>query len=391
MTSEKQSIYLSKETYQQPNQTICLAMIVKNESKVIERCFDSVKNLINYWVICDTGSTDDTQGIIKRYWEKEDIKGELYHHEWKNFGHNRSILMNLAKGKCDYIITLDADEVFEYESDFQLPYLDKDMYFIWSIRNTIQYQRLQLVSDKFNWCYKGICHEYLTYQDGDTNKPQTQEILKKIANIPRPDGFRSSDPNKYKKDALLFEMALLDEPDNARYIYYLAQSYRDCKDYDNAIKYYKKRVEIAPNCNSEETYYAQYQIAICKIFKNEPFENYTGDLLKAYNIRPSRLEAAYTFIKLCRTNNLFYLGYQTFKHILERDNLETNDTSFIQLDIYKYYFFNELALLACGSNLFFDAYKIFERILNEKKYPNEFEPNLIHNYTTMKTLLNKNK
>jgi hypothetical protein len=144
---------------------------------------------------------------------------------------------------------------------------------------------------------------------------------------------------------------------------------------------------LAPNCNSEETYYAQYQIAICKICKKDPFENYAGDLLKAYNIRPIRLESAYTFIKMCRLNNFNYLGYQTFKHILERDNLETTDTSFVQQDIYKYYFFNELALLACGSKMYIDAFKIFERILNEKKYPSDFESNLLHNYTTLKTLL----
>jgi hypothetical protein len=93
---------------------------------------------------------------------------------------------------------------------------------------------------------------------------------------------------------------------------------------------------------------------------------------------------------LCRANNLTYLGYQTFKHILERDNLETNDTTFVQPEIYKYTFFNELALLACGAGLFQDAYKIFERILKEKKYPPDFEHNLLHNCTTLKTLLKIN-
>ena len=47
--------------------SICLTMIVKNESKIIERCFDSVKDYIDTWCICDTGSTDGTQDIIKKY------------------------------------------------------------------------------------------------------------------------------------------------------------------------------------------------------------------------------------------------------------------------------------------------------------------------------------
>ena len=46
--------------------SICLVMIVKNEAEVIKRCIDSVKDHIDYWVICDTGSTDDTKNIIKQ-------------------------------------------------------------------------------------------------------------------------------------------------------------------------------------------------------------------------------------------------------------------------------------------------------------------------------------
>ena len=46
--------------------TICLNMIVKNESRVIKRCLESVKGFIDYWVIVDTGSEDGTQDMIKK-------------------------------------------------------------------------------------------------------------------------------------------------------------------------------------------------------------------------------------------------------------------------------------------------------------------------------------
>ena len=46
--------------------TICLNMIVKNESHII---IDTLKNLcsyidFSYWVISDTGSTDNTKELI---------------------------------------------------------------------------------------------------------------------------------------------------------------------------------------------------------------------------------------------------------------------------------------------------------------------------------------
>ena len=60
--------------------TICLNMIVKNESKVIQRCLESVKGTIDYWVIVDTGSTDGTQQLIKEC--LKDIPGELHERPW---------------------------------------------------------------------------------------------------------------------------------------------------------------------------------------------------------------------------------------------------------------------------------------------------------------------
>ncbi len=373
------------------NQTICLAMIVKNETKVLQRCFDSLCHVIDYWVICDTGSTDGTQEFIKNYWENKGIKGELYQHEWKNFGHNRSLLMKNAKGKADYIITLDADEVFVFDDNFEMPNLDKDMYFIWTHKGTIKYQRLQLVSDKFDWFYNGVCHEYLTHIEKEGNIPQTKDIIKGMHNVPYPDGARSSDPNKYRRDALIFEMALLEEPNNIRYVYYLAQSYRDYQDFDNAIKYYKKRVEMVPKCVSEETYYAQYQIGLCKILKGEPFDNYAIDLLKAYNIRPTRLEAAHIFVKESRNNGLARVAFQQFKHLMDVPDLHTNDTSFIITEIYDWSMLNELSLVAAMSGCYDDAVKIIERILKEEKYPDGTKHMLEHNMNALYQLSQNKK
>ena len=50
-------------------QTICLNMIVKNESHIIKNTLEMLCNKIkfDYWVICDTGSTDGTQDIINNF------------------------------------------------------------------------------------------------------------------------------------------------------------------------------------------------------------------------------------------------------------------------------------------------------------------------------------
>ncbi|MBV9577242.1 MAG: glycosyl transferase, partial [Chloroflexi bacterium] len=56
-------------------QTICLCMIVKNESKVIQRCLASVRGLIDAWAIVDTGAVDGTQTLIRD--ALRDLPGEL--------------------------------------------------------------------------------------------------------------------------------------------------------------------------------------------------------------------------------------------------------------------------------------------------------------------------
>src|SRR6266446_2172189 len=87
--------------------TICLCMIVKDEAAVICRCLESVKPIINHWVICDTGSTDRTPDIIRE--TLSGIPGTLHQVPWVDFGYNRTQALKLAKGKADYHLLLDAD------------------------------------------------------------------------------------------------------------------------------------------------------------------------------------------------------------------------------------------------------------------------------------------
>ena len=61
-------------------------MIVKNESKIIERLFDSVRPFIDSYCICDTGSTDDTIEKIRAYGELHKIPGKIMEEPFRDFG-----------------------------------------------------------------------------------------------------------------------------------------------------------------------------------------------------------------------------------------------------------------------------------------------------------------
>ncbi len=89
--------------------TLCLNMIVKNESKIITRLFDSVISIIDCYCICDTGSTDNTVEIIQNYFKDKGITGKVVQEPFKNFCHNRNFALLYCVGMSDYVILLDAD------------------------------------------------------------------------------------------------------------------------------------------------------------------------------------------------------------------------------------------------------------------------------------------
>ena len=112
-------------------QTLCLNMIVKDESHIIERTLNNLEKYFkfSYWVISDTGSTDNTREIIKEYFKKRKIDGELIDTEWKNFGYNRNVALKNAYNKSDYVLFFDADD--RIEGEFYLPRLTEDMIHLW--------------------------------------------------------------------------------------------------------------------------------------------------------------------------------------------------------------------------------------------------------------------
>ena len=83
---------------------ISLCMIVRDEEKVIARCLDSVKDIVDEIIVVDTGSIDNTKEIVAKYTKK------IYDFEWVNdFSKARNF--SFSKATKDYIMWLDADDV----------------------------------------------------------------------------------------------------------------------------------------------------------------------------------------------------------------------------------------------------------------------------------------
>ena len=305
-------------------QTICLCMIVKNEAHVIRRCLESVKPVLDAWCIVDTGSTDGTQGLIRM--TMATLPGEIFERPWVDFAHNRTESLQLAHGRADYLLIIDADEYLEFDDGFRMPRLEADAYAFAMRTGPLAYWKTQLVRDGLPWRYVGVVHEYIT---ADGAGPEAR--LPGVTTMRITDGARSRDPLTSRKDALLLEGALLQEPENARHMFYLAQSYADAGERDLAIDRFRKRAAMGGW--AEEAWYSQYQIARQLQANGEEWPVVLDACLNAYAARPSRAEPFFLIGFHYSKQGQFALAYLFLKQAIGIPYPEA-DVLFVEKSVY---------------------------------------------------------
>lgn len=283
--------------------TICLNMIVKNEARVIRRCLDSVKPFIDAWVIVDTGSTDGTQDIIREH--LAGIPGALHERSWKDFGHNRTEALELAQGQAEYILIMDADEVMVPDPGFQLGPLPADEVQILHRPEGLEFSfhRTTLVRSGLPFRYVGVLHEVIV-----CDAPHITAQLRGLTVKYFMDSARNADPvRKYEQDAALLEEGLRAEPGNARYVFYLAQSYRDAGQMEKSLEVYRRRVEMGGWV--EEVWYALYQIGVLRERLGQVRALVADAYLAAYQHRPARAEPLCQLARYHRERSEYALAY----------------------------------------------------------------------------------
>lgn len=347
---------------------IVLSMIVKNETHIIKECFDSLYKFIDYWVICDTGSTDGTQELIKNYFAEKGIPGELHQHEWQDFATNRTAALDLCTGKGDYAWMIDADDYLVGEMQFP-HHLDFDGYSVRIKRGNFEWWRNQIFKTGIGWKYEGVLHEYAHCP----NKPDLS-----LAKLDMPGyhveartegGARNkgiTPTEKYAKDAIVLEKALEKDPLNSRYQFYLAQSYFDSQQWDKSFEAYEKRAKMGGW--EEEVYYSLFRLAIIGMMQQKPWEQVMNLFLGAYNYRPCRAEPLFHIARIYRLNGYPRIGYLYAKVALSIP-MPKYDILFIAQDVYEWQLLDELASCAYYVHQFQEGYDASVRLLTEGKVP----------------------
>jgi tetratricopeptide (TPR) repeat protein len=347
---------------------VVLVMIVKNESRIIERCLNSAKDIISSFSIVDTGSTDKTVEIIKNWGLDNNMKGQVIERPWKNFGHNRTesfieakkyVIENGFNISKTFALFIDADMILKKLPKYNKQHLLKNKGFqLKQIHNNLFYYNLRLALFESDWQCVGVTHEFWSASGVDSESYDYLEI------DDREDGGAKAD--KFQRDEMLLIQGLVDEPNNGRYMFYLAQTYWCLGQYEKSITWYKKRVDLGGWY--EETWYSHYKLVENYIKLDKPMEAIEW-CFKGYHYYPKRTEAFNILCKYLRdlgNNNLCYF----ISNFAENIKLP-NDKLFMEDDVYKYKFTEHKSISAYYCNKIKEGYESCENLLKTIEYPNK--------------------
>jgi glycosyltransferase involved in cell wall biosynthesis len=231
---------------------LSVAMMVKNEEAHLKRCLDSVLPLFPEIIVLDTGSTDSTMEIAKKYTR------HVYHQSWQdNFALHRNKSFSYATG--DWVLQIDADEELIFEKS---AYADALIKFLSKIPDHVNACALLLKdwrksTQKFvaehdvvrlfrngRVKYKRRIHNEPVY-NGDAALIQDGIWLKHH-------GYDLTDEQKKKKAKRtvgLLELSLKEDPKDYASYFYLTHAYSSWKDdgqkaLEFAEKYFSLRDEM---------------------------------------------------------------------------------------------------------------------------------------------------
>lgn len=282
--------------------SLCLNMIVRNESARILRCISSVAPYIQSYSIFDTGSTDGTTNIIRDYFDEIGIKGHVHFGTFTDFSQARNEAFRYAKDDngqdgaiwSQFALLMDADMELVVESPHGLMSLDKTAlsYSMVQKGGVISYHNTRIVNLERvrHDPYVGVTHEYLDVH--------STSLIGGAFFLDHADG--ANRVNKATRDIRLLLKGLDEEPDNGRYMFYLANSYKDAGQVDLAAAMYQRRIDKGGW--NEETHAAMMGLAFAEK-DGCNFGGFVDAMIQAHNFRPERAEPLYELAKAYRDRN----------------------------------------------------------------------------------------
>ncbi|MEK6946557.1 MAG: tetratricopeptide repeat protein [Nanoarchaeota archaeon] len=319
-------------------QTISLCMITKNEEKYLEQCLNSVKEIVDEIIIVDTGSSDKTKEIAKKF------KAKIFDFKWgDDFSEARN--ESLKHATKDWILVLDADEIIDKDDlnkikeivqdkeNDAFQFLQKNYTNDTSVAGFVNESHkkdnkayagwygsfiVRLFKNNKNYKFEGTVHE-LTEHSVESKNGKIA-----LANVSL-HHYGNSNPEVVKKKRQFYlELCKrkVQKNKDAQSNCELGILYKENKDFGNAVKSFQKAVELD----------SKHRLALFELgVINEQQKNY-DDAIKYYteSLRVKNDSEAYQNLGVC------YMKKEDYKKAY------SNFTKAMMLNPNKYTIYNNL-------------------------------------------------
>lgn len=291
-----------------------LCIMVKNAGPQFEKMLIDNIDQFDRWTILDTGSTDNTINIINKILVNKK-KGNLYQEPFINFRDSRNRLLDLAGTTCKFNVMLDDTYVIQGNLRNYLNIVRGDQY---SDSYTIYIQSYDNLygSNRIIKSLSGLRYIYTIHEIiNDKNNINVlvplniSKIEDKTYNY-----MEKRTLERKQLDLKLLYNELINDPNNPRNNYYLAQTYYILKDYEKAFYYFNKRSEDINIGFFYERYDAMFECArFADIYLKKPWDECYKLYNRAINLYPNRADPYYFIgIHYFLENNL-NKAYEYFK------------------------------------------------------------------------------
>jgi len=262
-------------------------------------------------------------------------------------------------------------------SDFKASLLKRgaDVYYLFQGSERFYYKNVRLVRPNKGYSYWGVTHEYVKTPEGTKYEAIDKSELF-ICDI----GDGGAKADKFERDIRLLERGLQENPDNDRYTFYLANSYRDAGHIEKAIETFKKRIKIGGWV--EEVWHSHYSIGKCYARLGD-MPNAIFWWTEGFNYYPKRIENLYEMVQYYRIEGKHMLSYlwYTIADIQRKKYPITSDYLFLQKDVYDYKLDFELSIIGYYMNPDnYDLRRCSTKVLANPNVDDSTMRNVLSNY-----------
>ena len=326
----------TKTTKKNNEHTISACMIVKNEEEFLEKCLSSIKDYVNELIIVDTGSTDNTVEISKKFTDR------VYFHPWENsFSKARNQALQYATG--DWIFQIDGDEELMKGSGEKIHQTikkaeDADLILVKIISPSMNgkmkgvnnFERLFRNNGKIH--YEGSVHNRIA---GGTKAFYSDiELLHYGYDLDE-----TKAEQKFLRTTTLLKKEIENEPDNPLHRHYLSAAYSSRKRYQEAIDEAKRAIDLLkPHHLKNQTFSWTYYIissAFLSLKQYEQAKKYAFEALEKY---PGHMDSYHilTFVasEMGEWRNIIKFGklFLEQMELFSKNSSEVNLTPHIQMN-----------------------------------------------------------